>query len=71
MLIEISDPALIENLSRFLERCECRPRDAGSARLSVSAPAELSDPRLARLQIEGYLRTWCSMHAGVNTVFRG
>ncbi len=70
MLIEISEPSLIDNLSRFLERCEWTPREVGSARLSVSPAAEPVDPRLARIQLDGYLRTWRSMHIGVETVCR-
>jgi hypothetical protein len=71
MLIHISDPALIESLERFLERCECSSHEAGRATLAVSAPAEQSDREVGRLQLDGYLRTWCSMHPGVRVTLEG
>ena len=65
MLIHLSDPALIENLVEFLERCGCRSREAGRGTVQAMPSVESVDAHLARLQLDGYMRTWCSMHDGV------
>ena len=65
MLIHLSDPALIENFVEFLERCGCRSHEAGRATVRAMPTVEPFDAHLARLQLDGYIRTWCSMHHGV------
>jgi hypothetical protein len=65
MLIHLSDPALIESLVEFLERCGCRSREAGRAVVQAMPSIEPVDAHLAKLQLDGYLRTWRSMHHDV------
>jgi hypothetical protein len=71
MLIHMSDASLVESLEQFLARCECRPKGAGRATLYVSPPVEQYDREFARLQLDGYLRAWCSMHPGVSVTLDG
>jgi hypothetical protein len=71
MLIHMSDASLVESLERFLDRCECRAKGAGRGSLYVFSPAEKHDENVARLQLDGYLRAWCSMHPGVRVTLDG
>ncbi len=65
MLIHLSHPALAGSLVTFLERCGCRSREAGRATVEAQPSVEAVDPHLARLQLDGYVRTWSLLHQGV------
>lgn len=61
--IELSEPALTDDLVRFLERCDVRAR--ATARHAINLDGDRSDSLLGKIRLEGYLRVWCSMHPGV------
>jgi hypothetical protein len=72
MLIHVSDSSLVPSLKQYLARCDCRSHERSETSLDVTVPTERVDATLARLQLDGYLRTWCSLHAGVSaTVVNG
>jgi hypothetical protein len=71
MRIHLSDPALVDDLVRFLKQCELPSQHAGSGAVEASPEREQADPALARLQLDGFLRVWCAMHAGADAHFDG
>jgi hypothetical protein len=62
--VEISDPALANDLVEFLRRacCEAELTDGGT--LSVSVPAVPDD--VARLEVDAYLQAWQALHPDVS-----
>jgi len=61
--IKLSEPALIDDLVRYLERCDVRAR--ATARHAINLDGDPSDSLLGTIRLDGYLRVWCSMHPGV------
>jgi hypothetical protein len=64
MEVEVSDPALADDLVRFLRRARCSAERLGDDVVSVT----IADPipeEAARLEIEAYLQVWQSQHPGV------
>jgi hypothetical protein len=66
MRIEIDDPALIDDLLGNLRDCQCEFDSVRRGSIVASAPADATDPSLARLQLDGFLRGWCSRHPEVH-----
>jgi hypothetical protein len=71
MHIEITDPALIDDLVKFLQNCQCKLDAVGRSCVEASPPAAGGDERLCCLQIDGFLRVWCALHPGVHARFDG
>jgi hypothetical protein len=59
--LRLGDPALVESLSDFLQRCECAVVRLDAETLEVSLPHELHHQQ-ARLELDLYLRVWQSLH---------
>jgi hypothetical protein len=62
--IEVSEPQLVQSLSRFLEHSIYQPAPEGDI-VSVTAPEGLS-PELARAEVDLYLRAWRRLHPEVS-----
>jgi hypothetical protein len=67
--IEVSDPRLVEDLRRYLERNGCPSEQNGPGKFEVRVlwPAEsLRSDTADRLKIFRHLREWCADHPGVH-----
>ena len=64
MRVEISDPALADDLVAFLLRASCEAELTDGRTLSVSVPSVPED--VARLEVDAYLQTWQALHRGVS-----
>jgi len=62
MLCKIDKPDLIDELSSYLKECACRLEIVGGRAVEVFGPAEATDPQLARIQLDGFLRAWTARH---------
>jgi hypothetical protein len=66
MLIEISNPRLLQDLLDFLRRAECVAEQTGRNRLEVYVPRAPTE-EAGRREVELYLATWRARHPGVGT----
>ena len=68
MLIEVSDPALVEDLCGYLRRCSCSTRQRGPTMIDVAPPERECGIEQAylRMEVDAYLRVWRAMHPGVS-----
>lgn len=64
MRVEISDPALADDLVAFLRRAHCEAERADGTSVAVSVP-EAGRDDLARRELEAYLKAWQALHPGV------
>jgi hypothetical protein len=67
--IQLNDPKLVDDLIQFLARCDCGPREIGESAVVAVPRTGAGDPALSRVQLDGYLRVWSSMHPGVEARF--
>ncbi|MGH3005437.1 MAG: hypothetical protein ACRDOS_05950 [Gaiellaceae bacterium] len=58
--LELSEPALAEELVEFLRRRECTAEHVAAV-IEVGLPAELDEER-ARLELDLLLRVWQALH---------
>jgi hypothetical protein len=65
MRIEIDDPEMIDDLLGFLKGCQCNAVAVRRQSIDALPAAVAINPRLAVLQLEGFLRAWQAMHPGV------
>jgi hypothetical protein len=66
--IEVSDPSLLDDLRRYLQRNGCPSETQGADRCEVRVlwPSEdLRSDTADRLKIFGHLREWCADHPGI------
>ncbi len=61
MRLRLHDPTLLDELSDFLRRTECRVRALGPATLEVEIP-DAGGGEQQRRELELYLATWRAMH---------
>ena len=61
MKVRISDPALLDDLARFLSDAECvlEPVDADVLDVAIPGPGR---PDAAALELDLYLRAWEAVH---------
>jgi hypothetical protein len=64
MKVEVSDPALVDDLLAFLRRAECEVERNGGGMLAVTLPASVPEGA-ARLELDAYLQAWQALHPGV------
>jgi hypothetical protein len=64
MNVELSDPALADDLVTFLRRAECAAARNGGHTLQVTMPDDVPE-EAARLELEAYLQAWQALHPGV------
>ena len=62
MRLRLEEPALVDDLIVFLDRCNCRVRRVADGIVEVT-PTRTDD-----LDVEGYLRVWSAMHATATVV---
>jgi hypothetical protein len=67
--IQLNDPELVDDLIQFLSRCDCGPREVGESAVLAAPRTGADNPALSRVQLDGYLRVWSSMHPGVEARF--
>jgi hypothetical protein len=60
--VEISDPALADDLVAFLRRARCAAERADGALLAVDVPDAPAEA--ARHELEAYLTAWQRLHPG-------
>jgi hypothetical protein len=65
MDVELSDPALANDLTEFLRSVQYRAEQNGGGTLAVEAPETVPE-ELARLALEESLAAWQSRHPGVS-----
>lgn len=70
MRIHVDNPGLIDELASYLSGCRCELQEIRPTSLEASPPAAATDSRLARLQIDGFLRTWKARHPGTTVSVR-
>ena len=66
MRIDVSDPALIEDLRDYLRRCNCEVEVRGRTAVEASPPARNVEPVYLRMELDAYLRVWRAMHPGAD-----
>jgi hypothetical protein len=68
MLIEISDPSYLVDLSRYLQKhgcpCEKRTEETFEVRVLWTSGAPLTDAQM-RAKVFGHVRVWCADHPGI------
>ena len=66
MRVRVSDPALLENLQRYLRAADCVVEQAGADALDVAVARAPSDEQ-ARREVDIYLKAWQAMNPGART----
>jgi hypothetical protein len=65
MRILISDPAYVDDLVAYLQRCGCSTNIVGHAVVEASPPRANVESSYLRMELEAYLRVWREMRVGV------
>ena len=63
MRVNVSDPALAEDLAGFLQRSQCLAEVQADGTLEVYLPHDLP-ATVARIELDSYLRLWARSHPG-------
>jgi hypothetical protein len=64
--INVSDPALLDDLLAYLRRCGCWAHAVRSDVVEAIAPSAPVDDVYLRMELDAYLRVWRAMHPGVS-----
>jgi hypothetical protein len=65
MRVRVSDPALLEDLQRYLRAADCVAEQADEDALDVAVPRAPSDDQ-ARREVDIYLKAWQAMKLGAH-----
>jgi hypothetical protein len=65
--VAISEPRLLVDLARSLERCACSVRHLSDRAFEVTSVAG-GDVAVARVELEFFLRAWSNDHPGVEVL---
>jgi hypothetical protein len=64
MKINVSNPALVDDLLEFLRRAKCTATVAEDGSIEVEVPEAYGDEQ-ARMEIDLYLKAWQAAHPDV------
>jgi hypothetical protein len=63
--VQVSEPALLNDLLAYLRDCGCVAEQAGASEAEVSLPGALGEGE-ARMEVGVYLTAWTIRHEGVS-----
>ena len=62
MRIQVDNPDLIDEFLSYLKECSCEVARIRGTSFDAYAPAAATDPGLAKLQLDGFLKAWAVRH---------